>query len=77
MNKENASVNGTTGHAQIDTLIVLDRSVDLFSPLLTPLTYEGLIDELFGVKCGRINTCIVINDDSICGTGFVGFWVQG
>eukprot|EP00943_MAST-04B_sp_MAST-4B-sp1_P005928 g5928.t1 len=30
----------------IDSLLVLDRMVDPVSPLCTPLTYEGLIDEL-------------------------------
>jgi hypothetical protein len=29
---------------------VLDRRVDMISPLLTQLTYEGLIDELVGIK---------------------------
>jgi hypothetical protein len=37
---------------QIDALIVLDRRVDMISPLLTQLTYEGLIDELVGIKHG-------------------------
>ena len=32
------------------TLIVLDRSVDLITPMLTQLTYEGLLDELFGIQ---------------------------
>jgi len=36
--------------SQIDDLLLLDRSVDLLSPLATQLTYEGLIDELFGVN---------------------------
>lgn len=31
-------------------LLVLDREVDLVTPLVTPLTYEGLIDELIGIK---------------------------
>lgn len=34
----------------IDSLIILDRSVDLISPLCTQLTYEGLIDEVFGIR---------------------------
>ena len=37
---------------KIDALIVLDRQIDLVTPLLTQLTYEGLIDELFGIKNG-------------------------
>ena len=35
---------------QIDSLIVLDRRVDMITPLLTQLTYEGLVDELIGIK---------------------------
>ncbi len=35
---------------QIDRMIILDRQVDLISPLITQLTYEGLIDELFQIK---------------------------
>lgn len=34
----------------IEHLLLLDRSVDLLSPLVTQLTYEGLIDELFGIS---------------------------
>ena len=37
-------------HPEIDTLIILDRKIDLISPLVTQLTYEGLIDEMFGIK---------------------------
>ena len=35
---------------QIDSLLLIDRSVDLITPLLTQLTYEGLIDEIFGIE---------------------------
>ncbi|XP_059169291.1 vacuolar protein sorting-associated protein 33A-like isoform X2 [Physella acuta] len=35
---------------QIDNLLILDRSVDLLTPLLYQLTYEGLIDEVFNIK---------------------------
>jgi len=34
---------------EIDTLILLDREVDLITPLCTQLTYEGLVDEVFGI----------------------------
>ena len=37
---------------QIDAVVFLDRSVDLLTPLSTQLTYEGLIDELYGIKHG-------------------------
>ncbi|RPD57126.1 Sec1-like protein [Lentinus tigrinus ALCF2SS1-6] len=38
----------------IDSLIILDRRVDMISPLLTQLTYEGLIDELIGIKNSHV-----------------------
>lgn len=36
--------------SEVDTLLILDRSVDLVTPLMTQLTYEGLIDELYGIE---------------------------
>ena len=35
---------------QIDNLLIIDRVVDPLTPLLTQLTYEGLIDECFGIN---------------------------
>lgn len=32
----------------------MDREVDLISPLITPLTYEGLIDDTVGIEKGRV-----------------------
>jgi hypothetical protein len=32
----------------------MDREVDLISPLVTPLTYEGLIDDTVGIENGRV-----------------------
>ncbi|CAN8015991.1 unnamed protein product [Ixodes persulcatus] len=34
---------------QIENLLLLDRAVDLLTPLATQLTYQGLLDEIFGV----------------------------
>ncbi|KDQ63188.1 hypothetical protein JAAARDRAFT_29201 [Jaapia argillacea MUCL 33604] len=34
----------------LDCLIVLDRRVDMITPLLTQLTYEGLVDEVLGIR---------------------------
>ena len=34
---------------QIDCLLLIDRNVDLLTPLCTQLTYEGLIDEIYGI----------------------------
>ncbi|KXN88896.1 Vacuolar protein sorting-associated protein 33A [Leucoagaricus sp. SymC.cos] len=38
----------------IDSLIILDRRVDMITPFLTQLTYEGLVDELFGLKNSHV-----------------------
>jgi vacuolar protein sorting-associated protein 33A len=38
----------------IDTLILLDRSIDMISPMCGQLTYEGLLDEVFGLSCGQL-----------------------
>jgi len=35
---------------QIDNLFIIDRTVDLLTPMLTQLTYEGLIDEMYGIN---------------------------
>lgn len=45
------------GESVFDCLIMLDRDIDLISPLLTQLVYEGLIDEVFG-----INTTVALVD---------------
>ena len=41
--------------SQIDTLVLIDRAVDLISPLPTQLTYEGLVDEMFGIQCASVS----------------------
>lgn len=35
-------------------MIRLDREVDLVSPLVTPLTYEGLMDEILGIVSNTV-----------------------
>jgi len=39
---------------EIGHLIILDRDLDWASCLLSPLTYEGLLDETFGISCGTV-----------------------
>lgn len=39
--------------SQVDSLIIVDRSVDWVTPMCTQLTFEGLLDEYVGVKNGR------------------------
>jgi vacuolar protein sorting-associated protein 33A len=41
---------GMMPSASIESLIIIDREIDFATLLLTPLTYEGLIDELFGIR---------------------------
>ncbi|TFK56782.1 Sec1-like protein [Heliocybe sulcata] len=47
-------VAALAGGDKIDSLIILDRRVDMVTPLLTQLTYEGLIDEMIGIKNSHI-----------------------
>ena len=44
-----ASDFGMMPSSSIESLIVIDRGIDFATPLLTQLTYEGLIDEMFGI----------------------------
>jgi hypothetical protein len=41
---------GMMPSSTIESLIIIDREIDFATPLLTQLTYEGLIDELFTIK---------------------------
>jgi hypothetical protein len=53
------SINGISG--KFDSLIIIDRRVDMITPMLTQLTYEGLIDEFLSIKnCMLSVICIPI-----------------
>jgi len=39
---------------EFDNLIIIDREVDMVTPLCTQLTYGGLIDELYGINNGIV-----------------------
>ncbi|KAL1325689.1 hypothetical protein HN51_035759 [Arachis hypogaea] len=39
---------------EINTLILLDREVDMVTPLCSQLTYEGLLDEFLNIKNGSV-----------------------
>ena len=39
---------------EIGQLFILERDLDWASCLLSPLTYEGLLDETFGISCGTV-----------------------
>ena len=54
------TLNETTGNiandkGSIDQLIIIDRSIDIMSALATQLTYEGLIDEYYGINNTTVN----------------------
>ena len=36
-------------------MILIDRAVDMITPLCTQLTYEGLVDEILGIKNGSVS----------------------
>lgn len=54
----------TMPSTSIDSLIVIDRDVDFATPLLTQLTYEGLVEEFVGIKHNKAEV-----DSSIAGSG--------
>ncbi|KPI86671.1 vacuolar protein sorting-like protein [Leptomonas seymouri] len=54
--------------SEVDTLLVLDRSVDLVTPLMTQLTYEGLIDELYGIENCEVRFPFSLGESSGVGT---------
>ena len=39
---------------EISHLFIFERDLDWTSCLLSPLTYEGLLDETFGISCGTV-----------------------
>ena len=59
---------GPVTGGDVSALLVIDRKVDWVTPMTTPLTYEGLIDELIGIDCGFIkvdvNTINPEDDDT-------------
>ncbi|KAK9831278.1 hypothetical protein WJX74_010180 [Apatococcus lobatus] len=54
MQQELGSQAPVPGEGAIDTLLLLDRELDPITPLMTQLTYEGLVDELLGISNGTV-----------------------
>lgn len=52
---------GMMPSSSIEGLIIIDREVDFATPLLTQLTYEGLVDEIFDIKDNQaeVDTSII------------------
>ncbi|KAJ3424267.1 vacuolar protein sorting-associated protein 33a [Anaeramoeba flamelloides] len=40
----------TSENSQIKKVILVDRTIDLITPLLTQQTYEGMVDEIYGIE---------------------------
>lgn len=51
--KDIKEYRGSNTPVRIDHLLLIDRSIDLLSPLVTQLTYEGLIDEIYNIHCSK------------------------
>ncbi|KAG2525295.1 hypothetical protein JM18_004769 [Phytophthora kernoviae] len=51
---------------EIDTVVLIDRNVDLVTPMCTPLTYEGLLDEILGITHGfvTVDAELIADDDA-------------
>lgn len=47
---EEGAKAGLTPSNTTESIIIIDREVDMVTPLLTQLTYEGLIDEVFKIQ---------------------------
>ena len=56
-----AHKNGLVPSTTNESVIIIDREVDFVTPLLTQLTYEGLIDEIFGIQNNqtKVDTTVV------------------
>ncbi|XP_050403555.1 vacuolar protein sorting-associated protein 33B [Patella vulgata] len=52
--------NQNIGH-----LFIIDRDIDFVTPLCAPVTYEALLDEIYGIECGIID---LTNPDSTSNT---------
>ncbi|KAJ2613398.1 Vacuolar protein-sorting-associated protein 33 [Coemansia sp. RSA 1365] len=46
--------DGAAISSTFDSVVIIDRAVDLVTPLLTQLTYEGLVSEVFGITNGAV-----------------------
>ena len=44
----------------VAALVILDRKIDMVTPLVTSLTYEGLLDDVVGIDCGFLTVDVNI-----------------
>jgi hypothetical protein len=48
------AAGGSSGTPLISRAVILDREVDVITPMMTQITFEGLIDEVTGIKNGVV-----------------------
>uniref|UniRef100_M1C5Q5 ATVPS33 (Arabidopsis thaliana vacuolar protein sorting 33); protein transporter n=1 Tax=Solanum tuberosum TaxID=4113 RepID=M1C5Q5_SOLTU len=60
--EEPVNTSEQMGVPEINTIILLDREVDMITPMCSQLTYEGLLDEFLGINNGAVEL-----DSSIMG----------
>ncbi|KAG8501920.1 hypothetical protein CXB51_004577 [Gossypium anomalum] len=53
--------------SEINTLILIDREVDMVSPMCSQLTYEGLLDEFLRINNGSVELGFIYNGCSTRG----------
>jgi hypothetical protein len=58
--------------SEIDTLILLDRAVDLVTPLATPLTMEALLHEFLGIDHAMVQVDAALVNDAAADDGLGG-----
>jgi hypothetical protein len=45
-----SSNHAESKESDFDSLFIIDRTIDILTPLKTQFTYEGMIDEMFGIN---------------------------
>lgn len=55
MRKETPLPPAAAAASHIQRAIILDREVDFITPMVTQITFEGLIDEVTGIKNGSVS----------------------
>lgn len=63
--KQDNPASAATKGSSVDKLFIVDRSVDLATPLLTQQSYEGMIDELYDFDCCRATFPFKLNDGEV------------
>ena len=52
------------GESGIDTILLVDRNIDIVTPMCTQLTYEGVLEEVLGMKYGQLKVDLHGHDET-------------